>query len=66
MEERYLTNGQENYTMTTGEEKFVPSGLVEDWRFRYRERWANDFHIQMLEKMGIISEREGLYIRTGM
>lgn len=47
------------------DEKIVMSGLVEDWRFRYANRWATDFHIDMLLKLRVITERESEYIRTG-
>ncbi|GAA0071791.1 hypothetical protein UT300003_33160 [Clostridium sardiniense] len=48
------------------EDNFVPSGLVEDWRFRYANRWATDFHIEMLLSLNIITQREADYIKTGV
>lgn len=47
------------------EENFVPNGLVKDWRFRYQNKWATDFHVEMLIKLNIINEREAQYIKTG-
>ena len=48
------------------DENFVPSGLVKDWRFRYVNKWATGFHIDMLLKLGAVTEREAEYIRTGV
>ncbi|WP_415338046.1 hypothetical protein [Clostridium perfringens] len=47
------------------EEEHHWAGLVEDWRYRYKNRWATDYHIQMLLALHIITEREAEYIRTG-
>ena len=47
------------------ENNFKPSGLVVDWRFRYENKWATDFHVQMLLSLGIVNEREAQYIKTG-
>lgn len=47
------------------EDKFVPSGLVEDWRFRYTNKWCTDFHVEMLLRLNIINEIEAIYIKTG-
>lgn len=45
--------------------KYAPSGLVKDWKFRYDNKWATNFHIEMLLKLNIITERDAQYIRTG-
>lgn len=47
------------------ENTYIPSGLVEDWRFRYMNKWATDFHISMLISLNIITERDAQYIKTG-
>lgn len=47
------------------EEEHHWAGLVEDWRYRYKNRWATDYHIQMLLALHIITNREAEYIRTG-
>lgn len=46
-------------------EIYEPSGLVKDWRFRYVNKWATDFHIDMLLSLNVITERDAEYIRTG-
>lgn len=48
------------------EENFIASGLVQDWRFRYQNRWATNFHIEMLLRLGMINQREADYIKTGI
>ena len=46
-------------------EVYNPNGLVKDWRFRYKNRWATDFHVQMLLSLKIITERDAQFIKTG-
>lgn len=48
------------------EENFKATGFIEDWRFRYVNRWATDFHIEMLIRLGMITQREADYIKTGI
>lgn len=47
------------------EEEYKPSDLVEDWRFRYDNRWCTEFNLKMLLALDIISERDLEYIKTG-
>ncbi|MDK0636883.1 hypothetical protein P5F55_13670 [Clostridium perfringens] len=44
---------------------YIPSGLVKDWRERYINKWATDFHITMLLSLNIINQRDADYIKTG-
>lgn len=47
------------------ENNYTPNALVQDWKFRYDNKWATDFHIEMLLKLKIITERDVEFIRTG-
>ncbi len=47
-------------------DNYVPSGLVKDWRFRFVNKWATDFHITMLVSLGVVTDRDAEYIRTGV
>lgn len=48
------------------ETKYIPSGLVQDWRERYTNKWATDFHISMLLSLKVITKRDAEYIKTGI
>lgn len=44
--------------------EYKPSDFVKEWKERYNNKWATDFHIQNLLKLKMISKKDFEYITT--
>ena len=42
--------------------KYQPNEFIENWKERYENKWATDFHIQNLLKLKMITKKDFEYI----